>query len=181
MYNPFIAYYSKKYPRFKETKNIQVEDFIGTWIQIMYTPNRWQHTSYATATYTNDTLQNIEWDYIDGKLVNKNSITGTYVKDNNKNGVYHIKIIKIFKSIYRILDYNHSEILGSFLVVSGHTPHYIWVLWKPPKQELTDENFNKAYLTALDKIKLLHEIGVRNVIFADQEVLKKIVQKLRNL
>lgn len=169
--------YGKKYPKFKITKDIPIESFIGTYIQLVSTPNWFQNTPYATATYTiKNTLKNIEWTYKDNKLQPKNSIDGRFTRTDV--GTFKIKFKYVpFKGLYRILDYEIND-FGTFLFVSSYTPKISWILWKPPEKTY---DFDKAYEYGIEKKKLIEEFGVKNIVVGKKEVISEIVKELPNI
>jgi lipocalin len=164
--------YGRKYPRFKITKDLPTDFFVGTYIQIMRTPNIFQKTNFATATYTKNTVKNIEWKYTGDQLIIGKTIEGTYRKTDV--GTFKIKFKYVpVEGYYRILDYEINS-LGTFLCVTSSTPKNSWILWKPPTEKY---DFDAAYDHAILKKCVLQEIGLKKFLIADRD----IVQKLANV
>lgn len=173
--------YGRKYPKFSKTMDIPIDKFLGTYIQISYTPNWFQSSPYATATYSNTetdglfSLKNIQWEYKNEELVEKKSITGTFRKVDE--GTFKIKFKNVpVKGLYRILDYEIND-LGTFVIVSSYSPKTSWLLWKPPTSQF---DLEKAYDYAMEKNKFFKEIGINKLIIADKSVVEKIVNKLNS-
>lgn len=161
------------YPRFLTLQPISLDEFPGTYIEIVRTPNIWQRTEYCTATYTKNTLENIEWRLKDGNLVRKSGIKGRFKPiDSGTLEIGFKGILK--KGFYRVLVYEKNN-LGTFVCVTSCDPKYSWILWKAPESEFNPLN---AYNKALSYLNVLMEIGCHKFIITSPDKVLKIYSKL---
>lgn len=158
LYAPY-AYQSNQ--AFLTTQNVPIREFLGSYIQLMRTPNFFQNTENATATYyeQNGTIKLINREFKEkkGVLEQSNAIDG-YL-ENVDIGTYFVYFNNVsIPGIYRILKYEIHPIYGSYMLVSSVTPSTTWVLWKP-RSQINNIIFDQAYNYGMEKIKWFSEIG----------------------
>jgi lipocalin len=161
----------------------QLQEFLGSYVQLVRTPNNFQTTPYATATYFDDRsaiqdnsirLINREFQLLEGKLYMIDSING---KLNTENYLVSFENILI-PGYYRIMEFDTKSKYGVYVVVSSITPSTSWILWKPSEEVKQNKSLiNEAYNYGLSKIKFLESIGVdkKTLIIADRKYINQLI------
>lgn len=146
-----------------QTKDILMKDFLGTYYQILQTPNSFQKTGLSTATYYRGRdgirLINKEYSMVNGKAVVNKFIEGSLYYTNIDPGTFFVNFDNIFNvGLYRVLEFEKVPKLGTYILVSSFSPSYTWLLWKPP---LDKSNILKAYEYALSKLFWFDKLDIK--------------------
>lgn len=182
---------------FVKTKHVPPQNFVGRYYQLMQTPNPFQKTGLASATYyfdnyfdvennDNDSsnfdknkkkignikIINREYKIINGKAVIDSFIKGYIEETKVDPGTFFVFFDNSFRfGLYRILQYEFHPRLGTYMFISSLTPKYSWLLWKPP---LDKSNLINSYEYGLSKINWFENLD--DVIIVQPNHLYEMIE-----
>lgn len=181
---------------FVNTKHVPAPNFVGRYYQLMQTPNPFQKTGLASATYyfdnyfddenienelpenkkmiANIKIINREYKIINGKAVIESYIKGHIEETKVDPGTFFVFFENRFRfGLYRILEYELHPRFGTYMFISSLTPKYSWLLWKPP---LDKSNLLNSYEYGLSKISWFKNLNLDNVIIVQPNHLYEMIE-----